>query len=204
MTATFTVGRHDLRRTLGSWMAAQGVNLSIIGKALGHKSLSTTTRYARLNLDPIRHASNAVAAALLGHSAAGPEGRQDGVGKAEYAAHRALALRISSTPEIGFYPNRDQSTRPMAGEIRHGSLVAFSVLFMGRSASLSATRDGAARKPPLVGTTMANARCPAIQHRRPRLFQPAASTPLNETAGGTTFLRDRGLTALAPTGVFSP
>lgn len=63
---------HDLRRTLGSWMAAQGANLSVIGKALGHKSLTTTTRYARLNLDPIRLASNAVSIALLGEPNDGP------------------------------------------------------------------------------------------------------------------------------------
>ena len=45
---------HDLRRTLGSWQAAAGSSLSIIGKSLGHKSLGATQIYARLNLDPVR------------------------------------------------------------------------------------------------------------------------------------------------------
>jgi len=45
---------HDLRRTLGSWQAATGASLTIIGKSLGHKSLAATQIYARLNLDPVR------------------------------------------------------------------------------------------------------------------------------------------------------
>jgi integrase len=45
---------HDLRRTLGSWQAAQGTSLQIIGKGLGHKSSAATEIYARLNLDPVR------------------------------------------------------------------------------------------------------------------------------------------------------
>lgn len=45
---------HDLRRTLGSWQAATGASLPIIGKSLGHKSLSATQVYARLDLDPVR------------------------------------------------------------------------------------------------------------------------------------------------------
>ena len=45
---------HDLRRTLGSWMAGTGVSLQIIGKVLNHKQPSTTAIYSRLNLDPLR------------------------------------------------------------------------------------------------------------------------------------------------------
>jgi integrase len=45
---------HDLRRTLGSWQAATGASLPIIGKSLGHSSLQATQIYARLNLDPVR------------------------------------------------------------------------------------------------------------------------------------------------------
>ena len=44
---------HDLRRTLGSWQAGQGVSLPIIGKTLGHKSESSTRIYARLANDPV-------------------------------------------------------------------------------------------------------------------------------------------------------
>ncbi len=47
---------HDLRRTLGSWMAAQNVSLTIIGKVLGHTQPSTTAVYARLQVDPARAA----------------------------------------------------------------------------------------------------------------------------------------------------
>ena len=56
---------HDLRRTLGSWQAATGASLPIIGKSLGHKSLGATQVYARLNLDPVRASVNKATDALL-------------------------------------------------------------------------------------------------------------------------------------------
>jgi integrase len=45
---------HDLRRTLGSYMAINGCNIVAISKALGHKNQKTTEVYARLSMDPIR------------------------------------------------------------------------------------------------------------------------------------------------------
>jgi integrase len=60
---------HDLRRTLGSWLAAQGHNLSLIGKTLGHTNVNTTAIYARLDIDPVRIALEANAALMLGVSA---------------------------------------------------------------------------------------------------------------------------------------
>jgi integrase len=56
---------HDLRRTLGSWQAAAGASLPIIGKSLGHKNQSTTAIYARLNLDPVRVSVNAATVAMI-------------------------------------------------------------------------------------------------------------------------------------------
>ena len=56
---------HDLRRTLGSWQAATGASLPIIGKSLGHKSLGATQVYARLNLDPVRASVNKATEALF-------------------------------------------------------------------------------------------------------------------------------------------
>ena len=47
---------HDLRRTQGSWQAAMGISLAIIGKSLGHADLGSTQVYARLQLDPVRDA----------------------------------------------------------------------------------------------------------------------------------------------------
>lgn len=47
---------HDLRRTLASFMVDSGASLHIVGTALGHTSPSATAVYARLQLDPIRHA----------------------------------------------------------------------------------------------------------------------------------------------------
>jgi integrase len=45
---------HDLRRSLGSWQAAAGVSLPMIGRSLGHKSLQTTLVYSRLDLSGVR------------------------------------------------------------------------------------------------------------------------------------------------------
>ncbi len=56
---------HDLRRSLGSWQASTGANLSIIGKTLAHKNVSTTAIYARLSLDPVRDAMNKATDAML-------------------------------------------------------------------------------------------------------------------------------------------
>ncbi|WP_341794111.1 MULTISPECIES: tyrosine-type recombinase/integrase [unclassified Rickettsia] len=45
---------HDIRRTMGSWMAINGASQYIIGKALNHKSPRATRIYARLSIDPVR------------------------------------------------------------------------------------------------------------------------------------------------------
>jgi integrase len=47
---------HDLRRTMGSWQAAEGISLPIIGATLGHQSSGSTQVYARLQLDTVRDA----------------------------------------------------------------------------------------------------------------------------------------------------
>lgn len=49
---------HDLRRTLGSYMAISGASLPIIGKALNHKSQVSTAIYARLSQEPVLNAVN--------------------------------------------------------------------------------------------------------------------------------------------------
>ena len=47
---------HDLRRTLGSWMAMNNVSLPIIGKMLGHKSEKATSVYAKLQVATVKGA----------------------------------------------------------------------------------------------------------------------------------------------------
>lgn len=51
---------HDLRHTFASYGAGNGLGLPIIGKLLGHSQSSTTQRYAHLDNDPLRKASNAI------------------------------------------------------------------------------------------------------------------------------------------------
>lgn len=59
---------HDLRRTLGSYMAIGNTSLPIIGKALNHKSQASTEIYARLCYDPILSAVNGAANLMLDKS----------------------------------------------------------------------------------------------------------------------------------------
>ncbi|SEH04980.1 tyrosine-type recombinase/integrase [Candidatus Venteria ishoeyi] len=58
---------HDLRRSLGSWQAVTGANISVIGKTLNHKTLAATEIYARLDLDPVRQAMEVATQAMLSH-----------------------------------------------------------------------------------------------------------------------------------------
>jgi integrase len=57
---------HDLRRSLGSWLASEGHSLLLIGRALGHKSSASTQIYARLALAPLRDALERNASLMLG------------------------------------------------------------------------------------------------------------------------------------------
>jgi hypothetical protein len=59
-----------LRRTLGSWLAASGYGLPMIGRVLNHSQPSATAVYARLDLEPVRRALEANAQAMLGPSEA--------------------------------------------------------------------------------------------------------------------------------------
>jgi integrase len=60
--------QHDLRRTLGSYQAAQGASLTVIGKSLGHKSIQATSIYAQLDLDPVRESVMTATRAMIAAS----------------------------------------------------------------------------------------------------------------------------------------
>jgi integrase len=51
---------HDLRHTHASVGAGAGLGLPIIGKLLGHAQAATTARYAHLDADPLRRASDRI------------------------------------------------------------------------------------------------------------------------------------------------
>ena len=57
---------HDLRRSVGSWLAMQGVGLPIIGSILGHASPTATAVYARLQPDAGRQALDRYSEMLTG------------------------------------------------------------------------------------------------------------------------------------------
>ena len=47
---------HDLRRTVGSWLAQSGNSLHLIGRILNHSNTATTAIYARFGQDTLREA----------------------------------------------------------------------------------------------------------------------------------------------------
>jgi integrase len=54
---------HDLRRTVGSWLAQAGNSLHLIGRVLNHSNASTTQVYARFGEDNVRPPWNSTAPA---------------------------------------------------------------------------------------------------------------------------------------------
>ncbi len=52
---------HDLRHSFASFCLSQKVDLYTVSKLLGHKNIATTTRYAHLELEYLKEATNKVA-----------------------------------------------------------------------------------------------------------------------------------------------
>jgi len=61
---------HDLRHSYASALAGAGFSLPIIGALLGHTQPSTTQRYAHLQDDPLRTATESAGAILSGQPSA--------------------------------------------------------------------------------------------------------------------------------------
>jgi integrase len=55
---------HDLRRSLGSWMANNGASTVITMRALGHRSINAALIYQRLAADPVREAMQKAVTAM--------------------------------------------------------------------------------------------------------------------------------------------
>ena len=79
--------------SVGSWLAGSGESLSLIGKVLNHRDVSTTAIYARLNLDPVRQALERQATKML--EAAGTQRTP--------AVRPKAKVRVSSTRDLTFH-----------------------------------------------------------------------------------------------------
>ena len=55
---------HDLRRTIGSWLAAAGASSFVIQKALTHRSAASAKAYAHLDVEAVRAALSEVTAVM--------------------------------------------------------------------------------------------------------------------------------------------
>ncbi len=63
---------HDLRRTVGSWLAQAGNSLHLIGRVLNHSNQSTTAVYARFGEDHVRAALEQHGARIMGAAGLSP------------------------------------------------------------------------------------------------------------------------------------
>jgi integrase len=113
---------HDIRRTLGSWMAGSGTGLPLIGRVLNHASPATTAIYARLALDSVRIALERHSQALLEAGMGVPEGEREtpgggGVVRAVDEPGRPLfadpEIKEPDRPRRGGVVERDAQGRPI-------------------------------------------------------------------------------------------
>ncbi len=61
---------HDLRHTYASILVSSGLSLPIVGALLGHTQPATTSRYAHLQHDPLREATERAGAIISGNQGA--------------------------------------------------------------------------------------------------------------------------------------
>ena len=73
---------HDLRHSFASVGAGGGMGLPIVGKLLGHTQASTTARYAHVDADPLRRASERIGGAIAAALAGQPDARVTNLRKA--------------------------------------------------------------------------------------------------------------------------
>ena len=85
---------HDLRHTHASVAAGAGLGLPIIGKLLGHSQSATTQRYAHLDADPLRKASE-----RIGSQLASAMGEKSGLGADIVTLHNGRSKSCSRPPK---------------------------------------------------------------------------------------------------------
>lgn len=76
---------HDLRRTVGSWLAQAGNSLHLIGRVLNHSNTSTTAVYARFGQDSVKDALNRHGEQILAASGMKPTAEIISIDKAKKA-----------------------------------------------------------------------------------------------------------------------
>ncbi len=92
---------HDLRRTVGSWLAQAGNSLHLIGRVLNHSNASTTQVYARFGEDSVRTALEQHAQRLMGAAGLVPPGEVIPIGQAGQGASATLPTDPAAELAIG-------------------------------------------------------------------------------------------------------
>ena len=90
---------HDLRRTMGSWLAQAGNSLHLIGRVLNHSTPSTTQVYARFGNDHVRAAMESYGQQLMGA-----------------AERRPRAPVIPYTEKLDYASDPMESKKPAVGD----------------------------------------------------------------------------------------
>jgi hypothetical protein len=92
---------HDLRRTVGSWLAQPGVSLHLIGDILNHRDLKTTLGYACFQTEHRRDGLNAHGGKVLSFVAAQ---LRLGLWQTTLSAGRGDWARVEAGQRIGRTP----------------------------------------------------------------------------------------------------
>lgn len=87
---------HDLRHTHASFGVSAGFGLPIVGKLLGHTQPQTTARYAHLDIDPVRRASDAIGRTLADALDGRTRGRIDAPTSAIPPEREEIAPRVAT------------------------------------------------------------------------------------------------------------
>lgn len=90
----------SVRPTPGSWQAATGAGLPMIGRTLAHKNVSTTAIYARLNLDPVRESTQKATTAMMAAGGLPPLAQITSIGKKKRAGIGPTEYEDSSMDNV--------------------------------------------------------------------------------------------------------
>jgi hypothetical protein len=107
----FNFTLHTMRHTFGSWLAIEGVSLRAIQKLMGHKSITTTERYAHVSGEILSTAVQRLEAVLPKSLAGGPGNEDNEPGEVAVSISKNWCGGRESNPHSPCGP-RDFKSQP--------------------------------------------------------------------------------------------